>query len=218
MIWCAVWLICITESPLEDKHITKQELKYIIDSIGPTDDSKSKIYVISISSNNMIICVHEQLPRISIYVSIFDFFFLVVSLLDYPWKDILTSMPVWAITCAHFCENWGFYTLLTQLPSYMNGNHLYNIIFLLKKISLYLTILVHTTDVLKFNIGKGSLLSALPYLVMSIILQFSGFFVDWLRKNEILTTTQVPSYLYNIIFYALSKYTFIIIFQNYSRR
>lgn len=40
---------------------------------------------------------------------------------NYPWKDMLTSMPVWSITCAHFCENWGFYTLLTQLPSYMNG-------------------------------------------------------------------------------------------------
>jgi len=26
---------------------------------------------------------------------------------------------------------------------------------------------------------------------MSIILQFNGFFVDWLRKNDILTTTQV---------------------------
>ncbi|XP_026804633.1 vesicular glutamate transporter 1 [Rhopalosiphum maidis] len=129
IIWCVVWLTCITESPVEDKHITKEELNYIVDSIGPTDNNK-------------------------------------ISFLNYPWKDILTSMPVWAITCAHFCENWGFYTLLTQLPSYMN-------------------------DVLKFNIGKGSLLSALPYLVMSIILQFSGFFVDWLRKNEILTTTQV---------------------------
>lgn len=30
---------------------------------------------------------------------------------------------------------------------------------------------------------------------MSIILQFSGFFVDWLRKNEILTTTQVRIYM-----------------------
>lgn len=46
-------------------------------------------------------------------------------------------------------------------------------------------------DVLKFDIGKGSLLSALPYLVMSIILQLAGFVVDWIRKNEILTTTQV---------------------------
>lgn len=49
----------------------------------------------------------------------------------------------------------------------------------------------HRTDVLKFDIGKGSLLSALPYLVMSVILQINGFFVDWLRAKQVLTTTQV---------------------------
>ncbi|XP_025419440.1 vesicular glutamate transporter 1-like isoform X2 [Sipha flava] len=129
ILWCSVWLTCIAESPIEDKYITKEELMYIIDSIGPTGDKK-------------------------------------LGFLNYPWKDILTSTPVWAITCAHFCENWGFYTLLTQLPSFMN-------------------------DVLKFDIEKGSLLSALPYLVMSIILQFSGFFVDWLREHDVFTTTQV---------------------------
>lgn len=55
-------------------------------------------------------------------------------------------------------------------------------------------------DVLKFDIGKGSLVSALPYLVMSIILQISGFFVDWLRTKEILTTTQVRNYIYTHVY------------------
>ncbi|XP_025414053.1 vesicular glutamate transporter 1-like [Sipha flava] len=129
VIWCVVWLMCISESPVEDKHISKEELRYIIDSIGPTDDNK-----INISS--------------------------------YPWKDIFTSMPVWSIACAHFCENWGFYTLFTQLPTFMN-------------------------DVMKFGIEKGSFLSAIPYLVMSITCPLSGFFVDWLRKKKIFTTTQI---------------------------
>lgn len=34
---------------------------------------------------------------------------------------MLTSPPVWAIIVAHFSENWGFYTMLTQLPTFMNG-------------------------------------------------------------------------------------------------
>lgn len=38
-----------------------------------------------------------------------------------PWRDIVTSMPVWAIVCSHFSENWGFYTLLTLLPKFMKG-------------------------------------------------------------------------------------------------
>lgn len=38
-----------------------------------------------------------------------------------PWKDICTSSAVWAIIVAHFCESWGFFTLLTELPSFMKG-------------------------------------------------------------------------------------------------
>lgn len=40
---------------------------------------------------------------------------------DSPWKEIFTSSAVWAIVVAHFCESWGFFTLLTQLPSFMKG-------------------------------------------------------------------------------------------------
>lgn len=36
-----------------------------------------------------------------------------------PWKSIFTSGPVLAIAVAHFAENWGNYTMLTQLPLFM---------------------------------------------------------------------------------------------------
>jgi hypothetical protein len=39
-----------------------------------------------------------------------------------PWGKMLTSRPVWAINIAHFSENWGFYTMLTLLPKFMNGS------------------------------------------------------------------------------------------------
>lgn len=38
-----------------------------------------------------------------------------------PWKEIFTSKAVWAIVASHFSENWGFYTLLTQLPTFLSG-------------------------------------------------------------------------------------------------
>ena len=41
--------------------------------------------------------------------------------IKHPWKQILTSIPVWAIIVSHFVDNWGFYTLLTQLPTFMKG-------------------------------------------------------------------------------------------------
>ena len=37
-----------------------------------------------------------------------------------PWVSILTSMSFWAMATAHFTYNWGFYTLLTALPKYMD--------------------------------------------------------------------------------------------------
>ena len=35
-----------------------------------------------------------------------------------PWGAFMASPPVWAVTVAHFCFNWGYYTLLAWLPSY----------------------------------------------------------------------------------------------------
>ena len=37
-----------------------------------------------------------------------------------PFKAIFTSIPFWAIMVAHSCQNWGFYTLLAELPTYMS--------------------------------------------------------------------------------------------------
>lgn len=36
-----------------------------------------------------------------------------------PWKEIFTSKPFWALLISHCAQNWGFWTLLTQIPSYM---------------------------------------------------------------------------------------------------
>ncbi|XP_071455292.1 sialin-like [Hetaerina americana] len=77
-----------------------------------------------------------------------------------PWKKIITSMPVWAIVISHFCENWGFYTLLTQLPTFVK-------------------------DTLGFDLGKAGFLSALPYLAMAIILQISGHLADYMRSQHV---------------------------------
>ncbi|KAG1655420.1 Sialin [Nymphon striatum] len=90
----------------------------------------------------------------------------VIQISNVPWKQILTSGPVWAIIVAHFSETWGFYTLLTELPSYLK-------------------------DVLHFNLGKTGFLSALPYMVMAIVVQFGGQLADFTRQRAYLTTTQV---------------------------
>lgn len=42
--------------------------------------------------------------------------------IKHPWKAIFTSKPFYAIVASHFSENWGFYTLLTQLPTFLKGS------------------------------------------------------------------------------------------------
>lgn len=83
-----------------------------------------------------------------------------------PWKAIFTSLPVWAIVVAHFSENWGFYTLLTELPSFLK----------------------HRLD---FDLSRAGFVSALPYLVMAITIQTGGQIADCLRRKKILSTTVV---------------------------
>ncbi|KAK5646078.1 hypothetical protein RI129_004542 [Pyrocoelia pectoralis] len=84
----------------------------------------------------------------------------------HPWKSIFTSMAVWAVVVGHFSENWGFYTLLTQLPKFMK-------------------------DILHFELGATGIMAAIPYLAISITIQAAGHLADWLREKNIFTTTQV---------------------------
>ncbi|KAK6627087.1 hypothetical protein RUM44_009564 [Polyplax serrata] len=83
-----------------------------------------------------------------------------------PWKRIFLSYPIWAIVIAHFSENWGFYTLLTELPTFMK-------------------------DVFGYDLHKSGILISLPYLAMGIFVLLSGYIADKLRSKGILSTVKV---------------------------
>ncbi|XP_062581343.1 sialin-like [Saccostrea cucullata] len=80
-----------------------------------------------------------------------------------PWLAIWTSPAVYAICAAHFSNNWGFYTMLTCLPSYMKR-------------------------ILHFDVQQDGFLSALPYLVCWICQMSSGQIADFIRRNNYLST------------------------------
>ncbi|XP_059613114.1 sialin-like [Phlebotomus argentipes] len=89
--------------------------------------------------------------------------------IKHPWKDIVTSTAVWAIVASHFAENWGFYTLMTQLPAFL-------------------------IDTLGFDLGESGFLSAVPYLAMTCLLAVGGYLADWTQVKGYLTTGQVRRY------------------------
>jgi ACS family sodium-dependent inorganic phosphate cotransporter-like MFS transporter 5 len=72
-----------------------------------------------------------------------------------PWAKILTSCPVWAILVAHCGQNWGFWTLMTEIPTYMD-------------------------KVMSFEIKSNSYLSALPYFVLWILSFLFSAIADFL--------------------------------------
>lgn len=81
VLWSIVWFWCIQDTPAKNKSITKDECRYIEETIGVSATDKTKI----------------------------------------PWKDILISVPCWAIAIVFFVENWGVYTMITQLPTFLTG-------------------------------------------------------------------------------------------------
>merc|ERR1711874_291682 len=82
------------------------------------------------------------------------------------WKSIIRSVPVWALATAHVCQNWGFYTLLTDLPTYMK-------------------------NILHFDIKKNAFISSLPFFAMWMFILCFSSVPDFLIASKYLSTTTV---------------------------
>ncbi|KAK2581048.1 hypothetical protein KPH14_006091 [Odynerus spinipes] len=82
--------------------------------------------------------------------------------LSTPWIAILTSVPVWALLATQLAQNWGFWMLLTKMPSYMNS-------------------------ALGYNIQDNGMMSALPYLTAWILSFPFSYISDTCIKRNIVT-------------------------------
>jgi hypothetical protein len=70
-----------------------------------------------------------------------------------PWKDILTSVPFWALTFTHTLNNFGWYMLLVELPMFMSTGLGFNIKEVIEN-NNNMNILLLITD---FNYSKSRL-------------------------------------------------------------
>ncbi|XP_049776012.1 vesicular glutamate transporter 2-like isoform X2 [Schistocerca cancellata] len=77
-----------------------------------------------------------------------------------PWISIFTSLPVFASIVATLSLCWGYYTLLTEIPTYMS-------------------------NVLGFDIASNGLLSALPYVVNCALSLAFSWIINGVEKKEI---------------------------------
>lgn len=76
-----------------------------------------------------------------------------------PWLAMFTSLPMWALIIAHCGQNWGFWTLLTQMPTYFK-------------------------KVLHFDIKTNGNSAALPYLAMWLLSFVFSAISDYIINNK----------------------------------
>ncbi|XP_046687591.1 putative inorganic phosphate cotransporter [Homalodisca vitripennis] len=81
-----------------------------------------------------------------------------------PWRHILTSRPVWALTAAHFSFNWGKWTLITELSSFLR--HVYG-----------------------YDIKSNGLLSALPPVCCLLMVLVFSYIADFINMKEFISLT-----------------------------
>ncbi|KAL0870930.1 hypothetical protein ABMA27_004758 [Loxostege sticticalis] len=81
-----------------------------------------------------------------------------------PWKRMLLSAPVWAIIITHGASVFGYFTVVNQLPTYIES-------------------------ILHYNIKHNGLLSSLPYLGKYLCALASSVVADHLRRSGRLSTT-----------------------------
>eukprot|EP00963_Diacronema_lutheri_P002341 scaffold155_cov347-Pavlova_lutheri.AAC.20 len=74
---------------------------------------------------------------------------------EVPWKQIATCVPFFATIAAHFCYNYGYFTLLAWLPSYFE-------------------------DALGLDVRGAGWLTLIPYLAMCLMTPFVGPVADGL--------------------------------------
>lgn len=83
-----------------------------------------------------------------------------------PWKKIIFSGPVWVTTAAQWSGAWGFLTLMTQGPSYLNFIH-------------------------GWNINATGLLSGMPHILRMIFSYLFSSMSDWLLRTNRMSLTNV---------------------------
>uniref|UniRef100_H2ZN04 Sialin n=1 Tax=Ciona savignyi TaxID=51511 RepID=H2ZN04_CIOSA len=144
LLWSCIWLAIIHNSPSVHPRISEQERTYINDSIGVEKYKQEVLAPIADLASTPYVKLKLLTTRT-------------------PWLSMLTSLPLLAILTGHFASNWGNYTLLTMLPSYMSS-------------------------ILKFDLSTSGFLSSVPYILQFLFTLVGGYITDVIRKRALTST------------------------------
>lgn len=103
-----------------------------------------------------------------------------------PWRCMLKSKACWAAGIANVGHAWGFYTLLTELPTFMDNILHFN----MKQVGLFKSKQI-IFFVIMFESLQNSFVSALPYLAMWLFSILCSTVADILISKQIFRVTTV---------------------------
>ncbi|CAH8601871.1 unnamed protein product [Heterobilharzia americana] len=117
--------------------------------------------MLSFAVDNFMQRTESLPPNISVEQTQWEFWKFSV-----PWKAILQSKSVWSVLICHFVYDWGWFTLVTCMPTYLSR-------------------------VLGFNILSNSFLSSIPYIVQIVVSLTVAFLSDIFIVHKLLSTTWI---------------------------
>ncbi|XP_071443018.1 sialin-like [Hetaerina americana] len=143
VIWYIAWMILVSDSPATHPYICPQERCFIEHALRQPDKRHhNRDRPLAASSN-----ADGSDAKMAV-----------------PWCHVLTSVPLWAALLTMCGQSWAFYTLLTELPTYMD-------------------------KILHFKIMQNSFLSALPYLMNWLCSVPFSWLADWFLSAGYLSVT-----------------------------
>ncbi|XP_017865904.1 PREDICTED: putative inorganic phosphate cotransporter [Drosophila arizonae] len=145
IVWSMVWIYLCASTPAQHSSITPNERRYI--------ETSGQLRRPSDAGREEFVA-HQNLRT--------------------PWLRIFTSLPFLSLLLAHCANNWGFWTLLTQIPTFMK-------------------------NVLGMDIKHNGPLSALPYFAMILLTCFFIWLSDILKRNGSMMSLSFSRKLFNSI-------------------
>ncbi|RZC33393.1 inorganic phosphate cotransporter [Asbolus verrucosus] len=141
ILWTTIFAIFAANSPALHRWISEEEKLYIEKT---TDGSNkcTKVKIVLYHRFGSLSGCFQKIPT--------------------PWKAIFTSLPMWAIFMASCGSSWGSFTLMTEIPSYMD-------------------------NIMNFNINENSQLSSLPYVALLLTGLIGAPIADKLITNNIIS-------------------------------
>ncbi|GBN68353.1 Putative inorganic phosphate cotransporter [Araneus ventricosus] len=86
-----------------------------------------------------------------------------------PWKKILTSVPFWAVFVTATCQDWAFFIIMNDLPTFFS-------------------------TILHFSIEENGVFSSLPHLTHTIVSLAASSLADFIIRRKIASTTFVRKF------------------------